>query len=1158
METSKRKSIKQSRKSLKSSRKSSVGSRKSSLGSRKSIKDMNNDEKLAWFRKKLLIQKPLNTLLNQYFDSHKDATTLIIPMTAPLSPSDKIDLYFNCKCENFPQCIYDFQEIIQTFIRLNYSRKNLFSCKGCEKPIDFKFFFKDQSLQDQIDLFWREHNIINKGKFCKELQISRAHQIDPVLVTIETQQSQTVMMTEQQQMMMSETISPLPHLAKPSLSPLFTSPNQILTLLTSPGQRLSLLTEKSQYDGLEHYPKFNSFHREAISELLFKYEHNIRKKPDLEVLGNVYGNNIRNKDIKLFIDSCILSKKMFRTLLMYFYNNIHSENKEIIFMTLKPNNSYKLDENLGCMKTSEELRNFAILNFFIRCAKKPKIFTFCTLNVQKSLLKFYFPYSKPQRDSNLAIFMIESLIKFIKQQFAIEVAGLSLIFMGFSGEKDPEFGIFTLFHYYSFLENKTEENINYKDYLKEFPLKIIGFLLFVVSLGHQILRTNSKNPKNNEFIDEFNEKFPLNAPDENIVINKTHHEISWKSQNKPFRMDIFKKIETTNKHLFEIIPSITSDIVFTTESSNPNIIDKYWNLGVPNKKTFDFFDIKESVKLKPLDLKVNSKDLRKFWKGFLGEKEEFKKFWAEGLTRKETPLIPFDDKKPIIKKANLNENPNFEKIIKKLMNDEYIPPINLEEKKIEIFDFNQKEIKLKKTDLLNLMKQVKNEGIFEVKLQEKSKNPEMWQEPPKIIEELGPAHVKDPLVAVKKTDLKKILLEKEKKVLEKIQNEEEQNLEEYRKKYDGYVENFQNQMRFNYILGYYYFTNPPLYEELFKEYQDRLENKTKGKKEVVDQVFNKTDFQKKEEEKTIDEDEFFLNNLLSTSKQIDKNEFEKAAKKSVKPAELLKIQNQNSSEQGKPAMSKIVSANCTSIDAPIFTTKTPINNVEIIAQIGDLQVKREEYQRFRSTMFLSENMLNFLIRYLNEKHLYNLKKDYTSVEFRIQCLPTDFMKALASKTENAFLKSFLKNKTRNFFKKCDFLLIPFYIYQDRCVMIFCNLVDEKMLYFDNFHQITSGRDCSNDPYIELVRNFLDNEYKNTFLKPSKLYEWKFVYQNVENIRILTKTSLMIARYLYVIYNMRSDFDTEEIQMKDFHKKLCEFYMTVGVNKKKLRSKNFVL
>ena len=106
--------------------------------------------------------------------------------------------------------------------------------------------------------------------------------------------------------------------------------------------------------------------------------------------------------------------------------------------------------------------------------------------------------------------------------------------------------------------------------------------------------------------------------------------------------------------------------------------------------------------------------------------------------------------------------------------------------------------------------------------------------------------------------------------------------------------------------------------------------------------------------------------------------------------------------------------------------------------------------------------------------------------------------------------------------------------------------------------MASGKDCRNSPYIELVKEFLEKEYRKTYLKPSRLYEWNTIYQEVENLKSVQKTGLMMARYLYIIYNMRGDFDTDQFKMKDFHEKMCNFFMGVGVNKKKLKSKNFVL
>ena len=143
-----------------------------------------------------------------------------------------------------------------------------------------------------------------------------------------------------------------------------------------------------------------------------------------------------------------------------------------------------------------------------------------------------------------------------------------------------------------------------------------------------------------------------------FFLNKNSHEIKWISQQKPTKLDFFEKNTQKSQFPYEIIPGIDSSY------ENP------WGFAKTEQKPFGFLETTESVPVNKEDL---PQEIFKFWKGVFDENENIKKFWNEGLKRKETPKEEIERKTKEID-ILINKKADLEKIAEISLEDPYVFP----------------------------------------------------------------------------------------------------------------------------------------------------------------------------------------------------------------------------------------------------------------------------------------------------------------------------------------------------------------------------------------------------------------------------------------------------------------------------------------------------
>ena len=205
-----------------------------------------------------------------------------------------------------------------------------------------------------------------------------------------------------------------------------------------------------------------------------------------------------------------------------------------------------------------------------------------------------------------------------------------------------------------------------------------------------------------------------------------------------------------------------------------------------------------------------------------------------------------------------------------------------------------------------------------------------------------------------------------------------------------------------------------------------------------------------------------------------------------------------------------------------FSKKSNIEEREIIVERYGLLISRIEYEALKHGDTMSENLMNFLLSYLQEKQRFLPQKKLEENKLRILFFP---MKNLRNPRKSIEENEFLKDKTMENYDK-----IVFSLKKDEIFDYFSFAVAETDRKILKFYDIYEENEEDHD--VDLLMNF-----KRFFMRNfGKKNDWKFEKGNIEKIYDKRAGALYLCKSIYLLSQGVVDLNNKEKKTYEFKQK----------------------
>ncbi|CAD8093775.1 unnamed protein product [Paramecium primaurelia] len=422
---------------------------------------------------------------------------------------------------------------------------------------------------------------------------------------------------------------------------------------------------------------------------------------------------------------------------------------------------------------------------------------------------------------------------------------------------------------------------------------------------------------------------------------------------------------------------------------------------------------------------------------------------------------------------------------------------------------------------------------------------------------------KDELVVKLKGEQLQVLLQQyEKYYQQQINNKQfEKQQEQMKQQYQQYIQ-------FQQLLNYYYQHDPPKYSKLVTEYYNRLNEQTLQK---LKPLFPQNIQQQESSQNNISQQSL----KVPYSPQIQSLSYSKSSDRYNKPINPLIQPNFNVSKSFSQNQQLQNSINLSKSIDPQFKP-SPQNTV--VCSRYNKQITYSEINLLQNKGEMTENLLNFYIRYLEEKQSSLQLGTLKQLKLRVFYLSTTFYKTLIKEYNNPDSISYQSasvytskhiGKDNTIFDKFDIILIPIVIASGlETILININLAQQTIYFYDSLINGVGSQSMAqshiaqngllNNPFLMCCLRFLEIEYNQKLMKTLSLLKWNIVYSPHEKIIENSKTNTMIAFLMTQIskgIQVEKTF-TIQLDLAKFTSNLLKLFSQLGITQNRKNELNF--
>lgn len=245
---------------------------------------------------------------------------------------------------------------------------------------------------------------------------------------------------------------------------------------------------------------------------------------------------------------------------------------------------------------------------------------------------------------------------------------------------------------------------------------------------------------------------------------------------------------------------------------------------------------------------------------------------------------------------------------------------------------------------------------------------------------------------------------------------------------------------------------------------------------------------------------------------------------------------------------------------PLLPYKTNNNKtpMELIAKRYSIEITKEEFIHFKSTMIPSENIINFFGQYLEERSCFGSEhRTFVVLKLRLFCFPIDFYRILSknqllttSELDYELANNCLKNA--NIFQDCDHIIIPLTVSRNQYNLVWVNLVELTFSYLDPVNsKYNNDKDASKNIVLRNVARFIAKMYTRKYRKKFEIEKWKFLYQKSSEVNVYQETGIFICYFMFMIFKGFNSFTPSRDIVIAFFSKLLTLINQINLSKASL-------
>jgi Ulp1 family protease len=231
-----------------------------------------------------------------------------------------------------------------------------------------------------------------------------------------------------------------------------------------------------------------------------------------------------------------------------------------------------------------------------------------------------------------------------------------------------------------------------------------------------------------------------------------------------------------------------------------------------------------------------------------------------------------------------------------------------------------------------------------------------------------------------------------------------------------------------------------------------------------------------------------------------------------------------------------------------------INVRAVMVRRYGIDITREELLKLKKTMAVSENILNFFVRYLEEKHSYVPIEKQRRNAMRFFFYTTDMYRKLTNGDPFNHVINYdsVKEITKRYVgryntvvEQFDKILIPIQYYGVNTILVVVDCSKKAYVLLDTSNK--PEKDAYKNPFLSNVSKYLERDYNDKAHIHLNNMEWDYGYEMVPKHSDATLSGVYVAKFLHTIVSEgRASFLVNEEELVDFTRKLYDLCMKVGI------------
>ena len=470
-------------------------------------------------------------------------------------------------------------------------------------------------------------------------------------------------------------------------------------------------------------------------------------------------------------------------------------------------------------------------------------------------------------------------------------------------------------------------------------------------------------------------------------------------------------------------------------------------------------------------------------------------------------------------------------------------------KKKESEESDKGNIKIKKSKLADMLKEIKEEVQAESKISDAQKildDENLFNDPNVSREEIT------------KSQLKKILKKAEK--LQNLRNEVEKNPkdnqseilspEEYHQKYLEYANNMNE---FHNMLVFFQQNNPDLYQKIAGELTDQMENKLLARFGLLHvKQRSTTNYGFPSDLRSEQTPASRYGRKLPPLSALQAGQFNAGLNRE---SVISKSQDIRTLHNKKDSMIVERPRKITELrNPPLISPKR-----EIVAKRYGVDIFLDEFNSFKEKGVLPKSIIVFFFGFLQEKQEQIPQHELLATGQRILSLGPQFYERLTNNKPNNTNINYanIKDITRQYqgvgnviFDVFDKIAIVVKSDIGSFMLVYINTLEKKIILFDPCGNIEQSP--VNNPVLFNISQFMEMEYNDKAKQTINLAKWRFAYGDITRLKDPKDSGLLIIKLVHSIYNGHIDSHAGTQELIYFKNQLLTLVGHIGVtnNKKK--------